>query len=505
MQLSAKTEKELAEFVAQFRHDPFGFVMAAYPWGLPGPLAGRTGPEEWQKQFLLALGRHSLDNAYREQLGIDMKVWRSAVASGHGVGKSALVAWLIQWIMSTRPNARGIVTANTGDQLESRTWPELGKWHDMLINRHWFSLTATSYYFAQYPEDKRKNYMVTAQTVSPERTEAFAGLHNDGSAVFIIKDEASGIDRRIWDVSQGAFTDGEGFDINFGNPTKPDGAFFDCFEKHREEMSYLAHVDSRTVSHTNKHALEQIIRMHGPESNEAKIRVYGQFPNQAFDGFLSVDAVRTAMTRELHPDKNALRVLGVDVARFGDDSSVFFMRQGRDARSFPRWRFKGLDTKTLTDHLIKYVSMYKPDAIVLESIGPGVGIIDTMRALRFPIREVHPGAKAKRDSLFHNRRAELWSAGRDAIIENLVLEEDPELLKQLTTIKYSLQKDTGRQIMQSKKDMKAEGLPSPDDADALMLTFDLDYTARRTGLDLPSLYGLGGRAQAITEYDELAY
>ena len=123
--LSASTEDAVAEYIAEFRNDPLGFVMAIFPWGEKGtPLENRKGPEKWQAKILTDLGKHSFENAKRKAEGLDMIPWRSAVVSGHGVGKSALVSWIQLWIMSTRVNARGVTTANTGDQLETKTWPE---------------------------------------------------------------------------------------------------------------------------------------------------------------------------------------------------------------------------------------------------------------------------------------------------------------------------------------------------------------------------------------------
>ena len=105
-----------------------------------------------------------------------------AVASGHGIGKSALVAWIILWAMSTFTDARGIVTANTEGQLRTKTWPELAKWLALCTNRHWFTYTATSLHSSQPGHDK--TWRVDAITWSENNTEAIAGLHNKGKRAF---------------------------------------------------------------------------------------------------------------------------------------------------------------------------------------------------------------------------------------------------------------------------------------------------------------------------------
>ncbi|MFN3612781.1 MAG: terminase, partial [Tepidimonas sp.] len=242
--------------------------------------------EDWQAKILRDMGEHIRENATLSGIGLDMDVWRSATTSGHGVGKSALVAWIIYFLMSTRRDTRGVVTANTQNQLEGKTWPELAKWHNLAINKHWFTWTATQFYFSQYDEDRRKNYMVEALTVSEQKTEAFAGLHNEGKTVFAVFDEASGIFPKIWEVVDGALTDGDAFFFAFGNPTRPDGEFADCFDKHKH-MYHLYEVDSRSVSHTNKKALQDIIEKYGADSDEARIRVYGKFPRMSYNGFIS--------------------------------------------------------------------------------------------------------------------------------------------------------------------------------------------------------------------------
>jgi len=330
--LSVRTEAQLAELAARFYSDPYGWVMAFYPWGeeklpdgSPNPLRHKSGPEPWQKRLLIKVGEHIREGSDLKSLGLDWPVWRSARASGHGIGKSAVVAWLIQFFMTTRRDTRGVVTANTQRQLEDKTWPELAKWHNMLLNKHWFEWSATAYTFILYPEERRKNYRVIAATVSEENTEAFAGLHNEGNTVFVIFDEASGIPAKIWEVAQGALTDGEGFFFCFGNPTRPDGAFADCFDKHAD-MYDLEHIDSREVSHTNKSHIMDMIRLYGDDSDEVKVRVKGQFPNQAFNGFIGFDTVREAIDRELVYDPGAALIMAVDVARFGDDEIVFGYR-----------------------------------------------------------------------------------------------------------------------------------------------------------------------------------
>lgn len=481
--INLKTEAALADFIGGFYGDPYGFVMGVFPWGeatLPdgseNPLKDKTGPEPWQEEELKALGEHIRNNIELKAMDLEMIVWRSAIASGHGVGKSAFVAWIIYFLMSTRVDTRGVVTANTQFQLEDKTWPELAKWHNLAINNHWFLWTATGLVFKAYPEDKQKNYKMTAATVSEQKTEAFQGLHNEGKTVAVIFDEASGIPSKIWEVSEGALTDGEAFFFAFGNPTRPDGDFADCFDKHIG-LYRTRHIDSRDVSHTNKMALQDIINKYGEDSDEVKVRIRGLFPSQSFDGFFDVNSVNDAIRRDLLEDRDAGLIMAVDVARYGNDHSVIGFRQGRDCRSRPFKRFKGLSLVQLADMCMKEADTHRPDLIVIEG-GLGSGVIDIMRDRGYKVEEVWPGVTLKKEEDCVNNRSKWWTTMRDWVYGEGCLPEDSNLYSQLTTIKYSYRKDDGRTLIESKADIKLRGLPSPDEADTIAFTFAVTVARR---------------------------
>lgn len=504
--LSVKKERELAEFIAQFYADPYGFIMAVFPWGEPllpdgsfNPLHDKEGPEDWQREELERLGEHIRLNMTRKDLGLDLVVYRLAIASGHGIGKSAFVAWIIWFLMSTRVDTRMAVTASTQFQLEDKTWPELSKWRDLALNKHWFLWTATALSFAAYPEEKRKNYRATAATVSETNTEAFAGLHNEGKTVAVIFDEASGVYPKIWEVADGALTDGEAFFFGFGNPTKPDGEFADCFDKHAH-LYHHRHIDSREVSFTNKNALQDIINKYGEDSDEAKVRVKGMFPSQSFNGFIQADAVDEAMQREADGDLGAALIMAVDVARFGNDKSVIKCRQGRDGRSIPALKFGKLSTVQLAEIVAGEINAKRPDAVVIESTGPGSGVIDILRDKGYKIHEVHPGSAAVNHQHYVNKRAEYWSAMRDWIYESGIMENDPDLRSQLVSIMYSLDRHEQRTKLEAKEDMKKRGLPSPDEADTLALTFAVKVARR----DRNNLRSAQRGRMAKTQEDPLA-
>lgn len=482
--LSVQKERELAEFIAGFFDDPFGFVMAIFPWGEPqlpdgsfNPLHDKVGPEDWQREELVAMGEAIKDNMVLTDIGLQTQVYRVAIASGHGIGKSAFVSWLILFLMSTRVDTRMAVTASTQFQLEDKTWPELSKWHNLMLNKHWFTWSATALSFAAYPESRRKNYRATAATVSETNTEAFAGLHNEGKTVAVIFDEASGVYPKIWEVADGALTDGEAFFFAFGNPTKPDGEFADCFDKHAH-LYRTRHVDSREVSFTNKNALNDIIRKYGEDSDEAKVRVKGQFPSQSFNGFFQADAVDLAAEREDYGDPGAALIMAVDVARFGDDKSIIKFRQGRDARSIPMLKFGKLSTVKLAEIVAREINAKRPDAVVIESTGPGAGVIDILRDKGYRIHEVHPGSAAVNHEHYVNKRAEYHAELREALYDYLCIEDDDALKTSMKALMYTMDRHEQRIQLEAKADMKKRGLLSPDEMDTLALTFAVKVARR---------------------------
>jgi hypothetical protein len=507
---SVKAEAELAAKISEYYADPYGWVLFSYPWGEPtlpdggfNPLAKKKGPMAWQKRLLQAMGRHIENNNWLTSNELQRLVGRFARSSGHGVGKSTIVAWVIQFLMSTRRDTRISVTANTAHQLETKTWPELAKWHKLLINKHWFEWTSTAYYFKLYPENERKNYMANAITVSEENTEAFAGLHNEHGTVALIFDEASGIFAKLWVVAEGALTDGEGFFFAFGNPTLPDGEFADCFDKN-SFMYNTETIDSRTVEITNKNTIRDLIRKYGADSDEVRVRVYGQFPRQAFNGFITKDVIDEAIARELWYDKDAPVIMAVDVARYGKAATVIRVRQGRDARTRKPIALYGKNNVEVANVIMKEADALKPDAIVIEGTGPGGGVIDILKDRNYRVVEVTPGAPSSNPERFVRVRDELWSDMRDWLIETGCIPEEPKLIEQLGKMQYTLKRGETAYCIESKEDYtERTKLPSPDEADSLVLTFGARVARRDRNLDLR--YGRSGAEQAITDYDIMAY
>ncbi|MBI3196365.1 MAG: terminase, partial [Rhodospirillales bacterium] len=390
----AEIQRRRLILLERSRCDPLEFVEWAFPWEAPdGPLAGQTGPEPWQAAVLADI-RDGLA-AHGGEGGGPVRI---AVASGHGVGKSALVAWLILWASATMPSTRGVVTANTETQLKTKTWTELGKWHGLAATHDFHELAATSLTSRlPVPEGAGRIDLVPWSATNPE---AFAGLHNKGSRILIVFDEASAIPEVICDTAEGALTDAdtEIIWVAFGNPTRTAGRFHDCFGRFRNRW-LCRQVDSRTVSLTDKQQLARWVADYGEDSDFVRVRVRGQFPRAGTMQFIDSERVEAAMTRIHDPaaDSRQPLLMGVDVARFGDDRSVIFLRRGRDARSWPIEKHQGLDLMTLAGRVAERAAAENVRAVFVDEGGVGAGVVDRLRQLGVPfVFGVNFGAAAER-------------------------------------------------------------------------------------------------------------
>ena len=227
---------------------------------------------------------------------------KDATASGHGIGKSTEVAWLILWSTMTHEDSRGVCTANTEGQLRNKTWPELSKWFALLqfdVLREMFVLEATSLHSTQ-PGHER-TWRFDAIPWSERNPEAFAGLHNAGKRIVLLFDEASSIIDAIWDTASGALTDAgtEILFLAFGNPTRNSGYFHSAFKgRHRTEWRHRM-IDGRDVKRTNKAQLQAWIDTYGDDSDFVRVRVKGQFPRAGTTQFISTELVQGARKREV--------------------------------------------------------------------------------------------------------------------------------------------------------------------------------------------------------------
>lgn len=469
---------ELLHDLAALSNDPYRLVLWAFPWGEAGTdLAGQAGPEPWQMEVLQQI---------RDGLLTPNEAVQLAVASGHGIGKSALVSWIILWAISTFEDTRGVVTANTENQLKTKTWVELAKWFRLFIARDLFELTATK--LCSRDPEHAETWRIDMVPWSERNTEAFAGLHNQGRRILVLFDEASAIPDVIHETTEGALTDLDTQIIwgMFGNPTRNAGRFREAF---RSGRWWTKQVDSREVSFTNKAQIAKWVEDYGEDSDFVRIRVRGVFPRVGALEFISLAVVDEARRREAIAHQYDPLVLGVDVARFGDDESVIFIRRGRDGRTHEPIRLRNVDTMTLAGRVAELAQAMTPDAIFVDEGGVGGGVVDRLRQLRVHCIGVNFGSKPDRaepaiaGEAYANKRAEMWGMMREWL-KGGAIPDIEELAGQLVGPTYGFNANNAIQL-ERKEDMKKRGVSSPDLADALALTFAYpvlpDTTRSRTG------------------------
>lgn len=484
-------EEQLVEDIASYSLDPYGWVLYSFPWGEPGSeLEKRDGPEEWQTKVLK-------DVRDKLKAGDKKGAWetiREAVVSGHGVGKSALVSWLILWSLSTFEDTKGVVTANTDTQLKTKTWSELAKWHRLCICGHWFVYTATSIYSAD--PDHERTWRVDAIPWNIAKTESFAGLHNQGKRILLIFDEASGIHDKIWEVSEGALTD-ENTQIlwfSFGNGTRNTGRFRECFRKFKNLWSGWQ-VDSREVSFTNKAQIQEWVATYGEDSDFVKVRVRGMFPSSSTKQLIATADVDAAFGRHLRPEQYnfAPVIITLDPAWEGDDKLVIGRRQGL-AFTILRKLAKNDNDVHIANILANIEDEEQADAVIIDG-GYGTGVYSAGKTLGrrwiivwFSGESPDPGCL--------NLRAYMWKQTRDWLKEGGAIPKDQELYDDLIGPETVPRLD-GKIQLESKKDMKERGLPSPNCGDSLALSFAVPVQKKVRNV----VSGTNRMPMANTEYD----
>lgn len=473
--MPASPESTLRSDIASYSRDPLGFVKYAYPWGKAGSaLEDSTGPHIWQTDMLRTIGDHLNSPKWATPLQI-------AVASGHGIGKSANIGQIIHWAMSTCEDCRVITTANTGDQLRTKTIPEVGKWFRLGVNAHWFDVKTENIEIVD--KGHAKNWRCDFLTWSLEKPESFAGLHNRGKRIVIIFDESSAIPAEIWEVVEGALTDEdtEIIFIAYGNPTQNTGRFRECFGKNKHRW-ITRQIDSRNVEGTNKEQIAKWISDYGEDSDFVRVRVRGEFPRAGSSQFIAGDVVAEARKRDVGDQSKAYKILSVDVARFGDDQTVIGYRQGLRARTLDKIR--GMDTIQVGRQVIMRILQENPRSVVIDGDGIGGGVTDYVRTYLpdlwkeqfgyptpkwFRIEEFHGGASPGDMFMYFNRRAEVWGKMRDWLVTGEI-PDDPELESDLTGPEY-FHSNKNQIQLEKKDDMKSRGLSSPDVGDMLAMTF----------------------------------
>lgn len=469
--IDASFADEIAERLVKYRHDPYGFCMWAFPWGeVGGDLENYHGPRDWQKELMDEIGEAMRAT---HDPGTVLRPLLKAVASGHGIGKSAFLSMAIIWAMSTCPGTRIKVTSNTQKQAEKITWPEVSKWWNLSITKNMFNLMGTS--LTACDQEFELTWRCDLATWSETNPSAFQGLHNIGKRIVVIFDEAAEIPDVIWEAANGMLTDidTEIIWLAFANPTKVGTYFHRCFNALRNIWS-TKQIDGRLVDGTNKALYTEWAEAYGGEDSDYfRVRVRGEFPRCGDTQLFDSRTVASAVKREPPLEKAEALVLGVDVARFGSDSTVLAFRRGRDAASIPWRSFQKLDTMQVAYRVAEAVREHHVDMVFVDETGMGAGVYDRLVELGIKCQGINfaesPARFGQGMPAVANRRAEMWCYLREWI-KGGTIPGEKALIGDLENAQYGF---NGRMeiILEKKEDAQKRGIASPDWGDALALTF----------------------------------
>ena len=499
MLASSAQESEILTQALALRDDPVGFVHWAYPWGAKGTLFEHLRePRAWQLEDFRKMAEHTQEQAFRHAQGLPLKMWKEARSSGRGPGKSAKFGMAAHWHVSTRIGATAIVAANTESQLRTRTFPEYAVWFGAAINAHWWALETMRIVPAPWlleivrkiPEEgglgiDPKYWYVQGQTWSEDNPNAFAGVHNP-YGLMLQFDEAAGIASKVWEVAEGFFTESNPYRywMAASQMRNRQGRFFELFNDAKIGEGWnLRTLSTRGMPGVDQATVEDQIRRYGPDSDFVRVEIDGLPPRTSEDQFIPWDNVRAAQQNELYRDYGEPLILGVDPAPRGKTAWRF--RQGRNARdccgssTFGSWQ--GKDNVQIAEAIIALDQRFQPDAICID-FGMGTGVLDYLKRkhTRGRLHEVKFGdaPHGGKDNEWGSHSIELWAKVREWLPGAMIEKDDGAkgtLSQQLTDRGWRWSgREEGKKILETKEDLHKRGVASPDDADALACTFEVN-------------------------------
>lgn len=430
--------------------------------------------EPWQVD---ALKRFS--KAYRRRF---VSKGRLSIKSGHGVGKTCFLSIIILFVLlCAGPDTKIPVVANSQDQLRDGLWPELAKWRGKLPEPLQAEIVweKEKLYIRCAPEEA----FAVRRTATKHRPEALQGIHAE--TILAIFEEASGIPEETIEAGAGTLSTPGALAVAVGNPTRRTGFFHSTQTKLRDSWDCMT-VSSEDVPRARGH-IDDIASLYGRGSNKYRVRVLGEFPDKDDDTVIPLSLIEAAKGRNV-AKANVWPVWGVDPGRFGDDPSTLVEREGNVVPADMLFEWHQLDGPQLAGRIIAiYLGLpfdRRPKEIAVDVIGIGASAYDHMRLPGSPVREITRGVNVAESTAIseteHRLRDELWFRGlaffqaKDCRFEPPVAHPEKEkwlekLIGELATPTYDYTL-LGKRIVESKKDMKADGKPSPNFADGFLNT-----------------------------------
>jgi phage terminase large subunit len=445
-----------AATLARWRAEPWAFVRQVL----------KAEPDAWQDELLHAL----IESGFR----------RFALKACKGPGKSTLLAWCMWWFIVCYPDAKIVACSITGDNLQTGLWAELGKWR---LNSRMLQAAFEFTSELIYERNSRDTWFMVARSIPPtsdpqKQADTLAGVHAD--AVMLVADESGSMKPSVLAAGDAVLAnaaEGSGrvaFVLQAGNPTDMKGALYAACTVQRtlwwvKEITADPDAPDRATRVDIRWAREQIAGHPGGRDHPwVKVNVLGEFPPGAWNTLIGVDQASAAARREYGREVwlREPRIMGIDVARFGDDESVFAYRQGRAA--FKMKCYRNLDLMGLVGNAANSINRWRPNAVFVDVTGLGGGVVDRLKELGYRVTPVGFGDKPVSPG-YMNRRSEMWKLMAEWIAHGAI-PNDSELISELPGPTFGYHSD-GRLKLEPKEDMKKRGVASPNRADALALTF----------------------------------
>jgi hypothetical protein len=410
---------------------------------------------------------------------------RTVVRSCSGSGKSFLAGRVALCFLHNMIPSTVLTTAPTFRQVESILWAEIGQAQNSARINLAGKLTATR---LEIDDDW---FALGLSTKEPER---FQGFHNVN--VLVIGDEASGLSPAIYTAIENPMATGNAHLLYIGNPTQSVGEFRDCFTSDRYEKFAISAYDTPNfavfgITEEDIESGEWVEKIGGRELPHPylvtpswvagqlskwgkgnylyQVYVKGAFPAAGVNNLFNLEDVEAAMAREIPPHDDMIAAL--DVARYGDDDSVFAYRQGNHV--FPMVSWSHADTTYTAGRTVRQLRLLNPARCFIDTVGVGGGVRDMIHEQQFNVDEFNAGSAAVDKERFGNLRAEIyWLLSKKLEEGTLDLPDDDDLKAQLCDIRYRYDQH-GRMWIETKEEARARGSKSPDRADALMQLFAL--------------------------------
>lgn len=433
------------EFIRRYRPNPIRMVQEVF--GIE--------PDLWQKRALAAYAR-------RER--------RISIRSGHGVGKSAFLAWISLHQLFCHFPQKTAVTAPSKQQAFDAYFAEVKKW----LKR----MPPTLQALVDPKSDRielianRAESFLSVRTARAEKPEALQGIHSE--SVLLIADEGSGVEEAIFEAAIGSMSGKNAVTVLCGNPVRTSGLFFDSHHKLTSRW-FTMHVSTLDSPRVDPDFVQDVIDRYGLDSNAYRVRVLGEFPITDDDTVIPFHLIESARTRYIERRPGAPIVWGVDVARFGSDKSALCKRQATMVpEKCKEWR--GIDLMMLVGNVKSEWDNTppsdRPNAIYVDAIGLGAGVADRLRELALPAVAVNVSESPAIKGQYLNLRAELWFQARewlDARTAKLP-DDDHTLCMELGMPRYKYTSN-GKIQIEAKEEMKKRKIASPNAAEAFILTF----------------------------------